>query len=119
MFLPEGEYHELGLLFIHYLLKSRGIKVIYLGANVPIDDVEFVVNAKKPDFIYTHLTSVSHGFSFDRFLNQASKKFENMPVIISGRLALTYEKRIPPKIIFKRSLHEVTEFISQLTVGLN
>ena len=114
LFLPEGEYHELGLLFVHYLFKCRGIKVIYLGANIPVSDIEYVMKVKKPDFMYTHLTTVSHGFSFDRFLAQASKKFDNVPMVISGRLALTYEKKIPSKIIFKRSLHEVTEFISQI-----
>jgi DNA-binding transcriptional MerR regulator len=114
LFLPEGEFHELGLLFIQYLLKSRGISVLYLGANVPIDDVEYIIKAKKLDFLYTHLTSVSHGFSFDRFITQASKKFENIPFIISGRLAMSYEKKIPAKMNFKRSLHEVTEFISSL-----
>lgn len=114
LFLPEGEFHELGLLFIQYLLKSRGISVLYLGANVPIEDVEYIIKAKSPDFLYTHLTSVSHGFSFDRFINQASKKFENIPFIISGRLAIAYEKKIPAKMNFKRSLQEVTEFIATL-----
>jgi MerR family transcriptional regulator, light-induced transcriptional regulator len=114
LFLPEGEFHELGLLFIQYLLKSRGISVLYLGANVPIEDVEYIIKAKNPDFLYTHLTSVSHGFSFDRFINQASKKFDNIPFIISGRLAISYEKKIPAKMNFKRSLQEVTEFIATL-----
>jgi DNA-binding transcriptional MerR regulator len=114
LFLPEGEFHELGLLFIQYLLKSRGISVLYLGANVPIEDVEYIIKAKNPDFLYTHLTSVSHGFSFDRFINQASKKFDNIPFIISGRLAIAYEKKIPAKMNFKRSLQEVTEFIATL-----
>jgi DNA-binding transcriptional MerR regulator len=115
LFLPEGEFHELGLLFIQYLLKNRGISVLYLGANVPIEDVEYIIKAKKPDFLYTHLTSVSHGFSFDRFIIQAGKKFEHIPFIISGRLALAYEKKIPAKINFKRSLQEVTEFIATLS----
>ena len=39
MFLPEAEYHEIGLLFMYYILKSRGANVIYLGANVPLNDV--------------------------------------------------------------------------------
>lgn len=47
LFLPEGEHHELGLLFIYYLLKSRGLRILYLGANVPVNDVEFVVRIKK------------------------------------------------------------------------
>jgi methanogenic corrinoid protein MtbC1 len=115
LFLPEGEYHELGLLFVYYMLKSRGAKVLYLGANVPIDDVQYVIRELKPDFLFTHLTSVSHGFNFDRFINQAVKKFDNAPFLISGRLAHTYEKKIPPSIHFKRSLQEVTEFIGTLS----
>ena len=57
LFLPEGEYHELGMLFMYYILKSRGISTIYLGANVPLNDVEYVVNLKKPDYLYSHITS--------------------------------------------------------------
>ena len=114
LFLPEGEYHELGLLFIQDLLKSRGLYVYYLGANVPLDDVEYVVKHKQPDFIYTHLTSVSSVFNFDKFIQQSLKRFGQTPLIISGRLAATYEHKIPSEIHFKRSLQEVTSFIADL-----
>ncbi len=69
LFLPEGEYHELGLLYIYYLLKSKGVQVLYLGSDVPVRDMEFLVNAKKPDFLLTHLTSVPANFSIDKFLH--------------------------------------------------
>jgi methanogenic corrinoid protein MtbC1 len=114
LFLPEGEFHELGLLFVNYLLRSRGLRVLYLGANVPLEDVEYVVKYKKPDFIYTHLTSVSSAFNFDKFIHQSLKRFSTVPLIISGRLAAGYEKKIPSQIHFKRSLQEVTEFITEL-----
>ena len=39
LFLPEGEFHELGLLFFHYLIKRRGHQVIYLGQSVPLNDL--------------------------------------------------------------------------------
>ncbi len=114
LFLPEGEYHELGLLFIHYLLKSRGIKVIYIGANVPLDDVLFVTKTMKPDHLYTHLTSVANSFHFDKFLAQLHQQLNKIPVIISGHLTLQYKKKIPVNIHFKKSLAEVTEYISSL-----
>lgn len=114
LFLPEGEYHELGLLFIQYLLKSRGAQTLYLGANVPLEDVDYVVKIKKPDFLYTHLTSVSNSFSFERFLNNMTSLFNDTPIIISGRLTQAYEKRIPSRINFKRSLSEVMEFLSTI-----
>tara|TARA_B100001540_G_scaffold41429_1_gene36787 strand:- start:1080 stop:1955 length:876 start_codon:yes stop_codon:yes gene_type:complete len=35
LFLPEDEYHEIGLLFAKFLLYQKGHEIIYLGANVP------------------------------------------------------------------------------------
>jgi len=112
LFLPEGEYHELGMLFMYYLLKSRGISTIYLGANVPLNDVEYVVNLKKPDYLYSHLTAVGHNFNFDKFIISITKKFIGTPMIISGMLTHTYEKKIPSHINFKKSFPEVMEFVS-------
>ena len=114
LFLPEGEYHELGMLFMYYLLKSRGVTVIYLGANVPVSDVEYVVKIKKPTYVYSHLTSIGQKFNFDKFISSITKKIVNTPVIISGQLTQTYEKKIPPQINFKRSFSEVMEFVSGL-----
>ncbi len=114
LFLPEGEYHELGLLFLYYILKSRGAKVLYLGANVPIDDVEYVAKLKKPDYLFSHLTTVGHNFSFDRFLSNITKRFSGTPMIISGQLTHTYEKKIPPSINFKKSFAEMMEFVGGL-----
>ncbi len=114
LFLPEGEYHELGLLFMNYLLKSKGVNTIYLGCSIPINDVEYVAKLKKPDYLYAHVTSVGYKFNFEKFISIISKKFAGTPVIISGLLTHTYEKKILPPIHFKRSFSEVMEFVSRL-----
>lgn len=112
LFLPEGEYHELGLLFMNYLLKSRGVRTIYLGCSIPLEDVEYIAKLKKPDYLYCHLTTVGHKFNFDRFISMISKKTGGMPVIISGQLTNSYEKKISPPVNFKRSFAEVMEFVA-------
>ncbi|MGI8638265.1 MAG: MerR family transcriptional regulator [Segetibacter sp.] len=112
LFLPEGEFHELGLLYVYYLLKSRGVKVLYLGADVPLIDVDFIVKAKKPDYAYTHLTSLTLNFNIERFLNNLHTKLHDIPVIISGQFTANYKKNIPSNFHFKKSLAEVKEFIS-------
>jgi DNA-binding transcriptional MerR regulator len=114
LFLPEAEYHELGLLFMYYLLKSRGADVIYLGTNVPIKDVAYVVNLKKPDYLYSHITTPGQHFNFDKFLLNVSKELKTVPCIISGQLTQNYEKKIHPPILFKKTFAEVMEFISTL-----
>lgn len=114
VFLPEGEHHELGLLFTYYLFKSRGIKVIYLGANVPLKDVEYVATLKKPDFLYSHITSVANNFNFEKFLVNVQNRIPEFQVIVSGALTQSYKKRVPTNVSFKRSLSEVMDYISTL-----
>jgi DNA-binding transcriptional MerR regulator len=112
LFLPEGEYHELGLLYVYYLLKTHGVKVLYLGADVPLQDLEYIVKAKKPDYIYTHLTAVTSNFNIEKFFNNVHATISDIPVLISGPLTLTYKKNIPPNFHLKKSLHEVKEHMS-------
>ena len=114
LFLPEGEYHELGLLFIYYLLKSRGVNVLYLGANVPLKDIEFVCKYKSPDYLYTHLTCLTGNFTIEKFLAQKSLRIKNIPLVISGQLAQMRSRKNYPSVLFKKSLSEVMEYISSL-----
>lgn len=114
LFLPESEYHELSLLFMNYMLKAKGVSTIYLGCSIPLKDVEYLVKLKTPDYIYTHLTSVGAKFNFDKFITTLSRISPNTPVIISGQLTNTYEKKILPPINFKKSYAEVMEFLAGL-----
>jgi MerR family transcriptional regulator, light-induced transcriptional regulator len=114
LFLPEGEYHELGLLYVYYLLKSHGVGVLYLGADMPLKDIEFVCTFKNPDYLYTHLTGITGSFNFEKFLSQTSQRIPDIPLVVSGQLASTHLRRTPPGVNFKRSLPEVLEFIATL-----
>ena len=114
LFLPEGEHHELGILFMYYLLKARGVKVLYLGANVPIKDVLYVADLKTPTFVYTHLTSVANNFNFEKFLANLYEAVPNIPLVVSGYLASSYSKTVPPNTQLKSTLKSVTDFISMI-----
>ena len=114
LFLPEGEHHELGILFMYYLLKSRGVKVLYLGANVPMRDVVYVADLKGPTFLYTHLTSVASNFNFEKFLGKVGATISNYSVVVSGLLTQNYKKTIPSNVNLKRSLPEVMDYLAKL-----
>lgn len=107
LFLPEGEHHELALLYLFYLLKSREIQVLYLGANVPLKDLEFVANLKKPDYIFTHLTSIPGRFSIEKFILQLQQRVTEIPIIMTGKLAQSYVKKLPSNILIRRSFEEL------------
>lgn len=109
LFLPDGEYHELGLLYVHYLLKTKGINTIYLGADVPVKELEYVCKLKSPRYLYTHLTSLPARFNFEKYLSVVASHIGSSLLMISGNVTSQYRKKIPGGITFLRSLDEVIE----------
>lgn len=114
LFLPEYEHHELGLLFVYYLLRQQGVACIYLGANVPLKDLEFIVNAKSPEFVYTHLTSFPRQMQFRKFLQQLSRQAETTKLLVSGGIFTKNSNSLPSNIQVLESLQELTSYISTL-----
>lgn len=47
LMLPPGEWHEIGLLFADYLIRSSNVETVYLGQNVPYDMVSVVLAKRK------------------------------------------------------------------------
>ncbi len=114
LFLPEYEHHELGLLFVYYLLKKKLIPSLYLGANVPLKDLEYIVEAKSPKFLYTHLTSFPRQLHFEKFLQQISDQSGQTKLLMSGTVVSGYTKALPPNIVLFQSFLQVTAFINSL-----
>jgi MerR family transcriptional regulator, light-induced transcriptional regulator len=60
LFLPKGEHYDLILLYMSYLLKMSGLRIIYLGTNVPEENILAIIGQKKPDHLFTYLTPGSN-----------------------------------------------------------
>jgi MerR family transcriptional regulator, light-induced transcriptional regulator len=114
LFLPEGEYHEIGLLYVHYMMKRHGVTVFYMGADVPLKDLKAVSEQLEPDYLYTHLTCVTGNFQLDRYLNLYKSFITKLPLVISGRISQKFKNSTSSLVQVKKSLPEVTEFISNL-----
>jgi MerR family transcriptional regulator, light-induced transcriptional regulator len=114
LFLPENEYHEISLLFVNYLLKSRGVITLYLGTHVPLNDIEKTLAVKKPAYLYTHLTAIVKNFNVDIYLQTLGRISQGIPCIISGRLTQQVNKKMPENIKLKHSLNDVMQFINEL-----
>ena len=115
LFLPENEHHELGLIYVNYLLRQMGVRTFYLGANVPSVDLEYVVKVKNPTFLYSHITSVSNKFNMEKFIAQLQYRVKNIPVFLSGPMVVAYDKYLPANIHIKHSLIEVKKMIENIS----
>jgi len=84
LFLPEGELHEIGLLFASYIIRARHNKVVYLGQNLPFSELEFAYEVHKPDYIFTAITSVPSNSEVQPYINKMSSKFANSQLLFTG-----------------------------------
>lgn len=83
LFLPEGELHELGLLFYHYLTRKAGWRTYYLGQNVPHSDLVSVYNVHKPEVLLTSITTSTSG-DVKFYLHRLEEDFPDATILAAG-----------------------------------
>lgn len=84
LFTPDGEHHELPLLFINYMLRKYGWRTIYLGANVQRQAVKEVIQKNEIDLLYFHVLTNFTRFDIDDYLEQTCKAFRDKKLFASG-----------------------------------
>ncbi len=84
-FLPENEMHEIGLLFFHYLLKSKGFQTYYLGQYVPLNDLEDSVMRLNPDYMIASISYIPSAKQLNNFLSDLNTRFTGIDIYVTGR----------------------------------
>jgi DNA-binding transcriptional MerR regulator len=81
LFLPEGEWHEVSLLFSLYLLKEAGHDVIYLGQSVPYSDVLATSSVRDFDHILVSSTTPPCDFDIITYLKDVGGAFPDKKIL--------------------------------------
>jgi len=114
LFLPEGELHEISLLFAAYLIKREGHKVIYLGQSTPQGDLEEVYKYHQPEYLITVVTTSPELDSLQDYLVDLSKTFSKSQIIISGYQVLRADLKLPGNIKVMEKIEEVKGFVEAI-----
>lgn len=84
LFLPEGELHEMGLLFANYVVRARNNRVIYLGQSLPFKEIEFAYSVHRPDYIFTAITSVPSNSDVQPYVDKLAARFPETTILLTG-----------------------------------
>jgi len=109
LFLPEGELHEISLLFANYILRSRGHIVIYLGQSLPFKDLEIVYDLHKPDYILAILTTSQSLNKVKSFVEKLTSSFK-AKILMAGGQAVKHDLKTTDKITIFKNLQELIDF---------
>lgn len=95
LFLPEGELHEINLLFSNYVIRARYNKVIYLGQSLPFNELAFAYNLHKPDYLFTSITSVPSNHEVQPYVDQLVRAFPESHLLLTGYQVIGQDITIP------------------------
>jgi DNA-binding transcriptional MerR regulator len=109
LFLPEGELHELGLLFYNYMLQKKGHKVTYLGQWVPMADMASAITVRRIDYLLTSISAVHSGSDLVDYLNRLSATFPDKIIFITGYQTAFLRDNLPLNTLRLNSVHELFE----------
>ncbi|MGN6601539.1 MAG: MerR family transcriptional regulator [Ginsengibacter sp.] len=98
LFLPEDEFHEIGLLFAHYLVRRSGRKSVYLGANVPLESLFMAVKEVQPVNLLLFLTHNDLPEETQVLLNELKVLFGKKKVYVAADRTLFENVEVPSNI---------------------
>ena len=114
LFLPEGELHEIGLLFCHYLLRKAGFRTIYLGQAVPHRDLLSVFTEYQPEILVTSLTTALPKAAVKDYLHLLARDFPCGRILVSGLQIQNIENQAVPEPVM--IIDSISAFQDQLSV---
>lgn len=97
LFLPENEFHEIGLMYAHYMIRQSGRKVIYLGSNVPMESVYSAINDTKPQYLLMFLVHYDFPEQIQKRLDELNACFSGKGIYLAGNQKLLSRISFPDK----------------------
>lgn len=99
LYLPEGELHEIGLLFANYILRARGQSVVYLGQSLPYEELIIAKDIHHPDYIVSVFTSMPGPAELEEYFKRLEKDLGQTPMLLSGYQVFQYQGKLPKQVM--------------------
>lgn len=112
LFLPEGEWHEIGLLFADHIIRSRGHNVYYLGQNVPYDNVYAVAEAVEPDMLMMFYVTPKPQEEIDKEIKMLAVKNAGKKVLVAGNRTL-FSKKKEKNVTYMTGVNDLEELLAK------
>lgn len=114
LYLPEGELHEVSILFASYIIKSQGHRVIYLGQSTPSDDLLSVYKLHEPDYLMTVITTSPSTEYAQDYLDALSERFSNSTILVTGYQVIGQDLVFPENVKCLNYIRDIKEYVESV-----
>ena len=111
LYLPEGELHEIGLLFASYLIRARQHSAVYLGQSLPFDELCLAYEIHQPDYVFSVFTTEPAQDALPAYVAQLDQHLPNAKILLTGYNVLHSPEPIPTRIQLIKDFSSLIEMI--------
>ena len=112
LFAPQGEMHELPLLFMQYMLKKNRVPSVYFGRNIDLQQLEYYCRYRQATHLFFHLITNLTRCDPGKYLARLVTLFPGKQIIASGN-QVEMVRYPPPAVRILRTTEELISFASE------
>jgi len=109
VFLPEDEFHEIGILYSYYLIKKYNHYVTYLGASVPLVSIDEINITHQCNYLLTSFTASYSAAKIKEYLESISTRFNQQTIFVTGPQIQNYTFQLPQNV---KRLTQIEELLT-------
>jgi DNA-binding transcriptional MerR regulator len=113
LFLPENEFHEIGLLMANYLIRNAGFRCTYFGGNVPFDTLTEAVNILNPSSLLFFLVAKDDEVQDEELLSLMQTHLKNQKIYVASQANRMSINESNTNITILKSLNDLKEILKK------
>ena len=117
LYLPDGQWHEMGLLMCSYLIRKYAFSDIYLVSSVPLESVLKLGKNLAFSHIITTTSISKPQAEFNRELVTLSETYRDKTIFVGGLKENMQVENLPDNVRFMAHLDEFSNYLEQLSSG--
>ncbi|MFB9862345.1 MerR family transcriptional regulator [Rufibacter immobilis] len=112
LYLPEGELHELSLLYMHYQFRAFGFKTLYLGQHLPLSDLVKAAEQYQPDYLCSVFTTTPSRTEAEEYLSTLLEQLPAVELLVSGFILQPFQGQLPTRVHYFRELIDYENWLT-------
>jgi len=113
-FLPEGEFHELGLLFYAYLVKQMGYRTIYFGQSTPTEDLIKSAKELNIKILFTSISTKISSINLKEFVSTLQKNITGINILMTGYIFSHELDSIPKGVKVVLTVNSIEKILKKM-----
>ncbi len=112
LYLPEGELHELSLLYSHFQFRATGFRTLYLGQHLPLEDLIKAAKQYEPHYICSVFTTSPVRDEVESYLSRLLEQLPDVQLMLSGYILQPFQQNLPKRVTYFESLESFERWLA-------